>query len=142
MALSEDEGEWRWEGWKLGAAVSTIVITIVLIINVTITVWAAYSLGFSGGVGTIHRGPCPQIKHTGLWLHIGINVISTTLLGASNYTMQSLSSPTRAEVDQAHLNHTWLDIGIQSMRNLTKVRRLRMVLWFVLAASSVPLHLM
>ena len=133
---------WQREGWQFGALLCAAMVTAVLILNVAITAWAACTFGLFGGIGTIHRGPCPSIKRTGLWLHIAINVLSTMLLGASNYSMQFLSSPTRSEVNRAHQNKTWLDIGIQSLRNLTKIRRMRMVLWFLLAASSIPLHLM
>lgn len=131
-----------WEGWRLGALLCMLVIAASLILNITVTTWASATFGLPGGIGTIHRGPCPSVRITGLWLHIGINILSTIMLGASNYSMQCLSSPTRSEVDKAHANKTWLDIGIQSIRNLTKIRRMRMVLWLILAASSIPLHLM
>ena len=45
-------------------------------------------------------------------------------------------------MDKAHENNTWLDIGIQSFRNLMKIRKVRVVLWVLLAVSSIPLHLM
>ena len=132
----------KWKGWRLGATLCLGVVTSTLILNATVTAWAAITFGLSGGIGTIHRGPCHAIKQTGLWLHIAINVLSTMLLGASNYCMQCLCSPTRAEIDKAHARKTWLDIGIQSMRNLSKIGRMRMTLWIILAASSIPLHLM
>jgi hypothetical protein len=138
----EGNGTGSWEGWKLCARLCVLVVAAVLVLNITVTAWAALRFGLSGGIGTIHRGTCTSIKHTGLWLHIAINVLSTLLLGASNYYMQCLCSPTRSEVDKAHRRRTWLDIGVQSTRNLTKIRRLRMILWLLLAASSIPLHLM
>jgi hypothetical protein len=131
-----------WKGWQRGAAVCLLVVTATLILNVTVTAWAAIAFGLSDGIGTIHRGPCHAVKQTGLWLHIGINILSTMLLGASNYCMQCLCSPTRQEVDRAHAKKAWLDIGIQSVRNLSKIGRMRLILWIILAASSVPLHLM
>jgi len=132
----------KWKGWQLGATLCLGVVTSTLILNATVTAWAAITFGLSGGIGTIHRGPCHAVKQTGLWLHIAINVLSTMLLGASNYCMQCLCSPTRREIDKAHARNTWLDIGIQSMRNLSKIGRMRMALWIILAASSIPLHLM
>ena len=146
--LSNSSGERKvnevesWKGWKLGARICALVVGAILVLNISVTAWAALRFGLSGGIGTIHRGSCTSIKHTGLWLHIAINVLSTLLLGASNYCMQCLCSPTRSEVDRAHSKRTWLDIGIQSVRNLTKISRLRMFLWILLAASSIPLHLM
>ena len=131
-----------WDGWKRGASLCLIVVVAVLILNTIITAWAALTFGLSGGIGTIHRDDCDTIKRTGLWLHIAINVLSTMLLSASNYFMQCLCSPTRQEVDKAHARRMWLDIGIQSMRNLGKISPMRMALWICLAATSIPLHIM
>lgn len=131
-----------WHGWKRGASLCLLVVGAVFLLNIVVTAWAATTFGLSGGIGTIHRGECARIKSTGLWLHIAINVLSTMLLGASNYYMQCLCSPTRQEVDQAHAQRMWLDIGIQSMRNLGKISRTRMSLWICLAATSIPLHIM
>lgn len=65
------------------------------------------------------------------------------LLGASNYTMQVLCAPTRAEVDQAHAKGDWLDIGVPSFRNIMgRISKKRVVLWWLLALSSIPVHLM
>ena len=75
-------------------------------------------------------------------MHVAINVLSTLLLGASNYSMQCLSSPTRREVDKAHSQGIWLDIGVPSVRNLRKLSTTRIVLWWLLAISSIPLHLL
>ena len=119
-----------------------MLVTAVLILNISVTAWAANTFGLSGGIGTIHNGPCAAMKSTGLWLHIAINVLSTLLLGASNYYMQCLCSPTREEVDKAHSKRTWLDIGIQSMKNLRSIGRVRMVLWVLFAITSIPLHIM
>ena len=131
-----------WKGWKVGARVCLLLVVVVLILNVSMTIWAANVSGVPGGIGTIHNGPCKTIRSTGLWLHIAINILSTMLLGASNYFMQALCSPTRREVDQAHRERKWLDIGIQSVKNLRSIGRLRTFLWFLFAMSSIPLHIM
>ena len=56
--------------------------------------------------------------------------------------MQCLSSPTRNEIDKAHSQGIWLDIGVPSFRNLRRLSTIRTVLWWLLAISSVPLHLL
>lgn len=132
----------KFEGWRLGVIYCAAVVALSLIGNLAITIWASKTFGLIDGIGTIHKGTCPSIKRIGLWVHVAINVMSTVLLGASNYCMQCLCSPTRREVDRAHESHTWLDIGIQSFRNLTKIKKSRLILWALLAASSIPLHLM
>ena len=55
--------------------------------------------------------------------------------------MQRLSAPTRGEVDYAHKRHHWVDIGVPSVRNLGLINPWRMWGWLLLAASSLPLHL-
>lgn len=79
-------------------------------------------------------------KRLDLWLHLAINLLSTLLLGASNYTMQCLSAPTRDEINKAHQQRISLDIGIPSIRNLRRISWNRIVLWWLLALSSVSLH--
>ncbi|MCJ1458534.1 hypothetical protein MMC28_008907, partial [Mycoblastus sanguinarius] len=66
----------------------------------------------------------------------------TLLVGASNYSMQCLSSPTRGEINKAHNQKIWLDIGVPSFRNLRRLSFYRITLWWLLAVSSIPLHLL
>jgi hypothetical protein len=77
-----------------------------------------------------------------LWLDLAVNVLSTLLLGASNNCAQLLSSPERKDVDKAHLSGKWLDIGVPSARNLWRIDLKRRALWFLLFASSTPIHLL
>lgn len=56
--------------------------------------------------------------------------------------MQCISSPTRHEGDKAHARGVWLDIGVPSVRNLERITSSRILLWWLLGLSSVPLHLL
>jgi hypothetical protein len=56
--------------------------------------------------------------------------------------MQTLSSPTREEVDGAHSKFKWLSIGVPSVRNLRFIDRRRIWLWVFICLASVPLHLL
>lgn len=85
---------------------------------------------------------CDSTRQYNRWIHFTINALSTALLGASNYCAQLLVAPTRKEVDNAHSKKTWLDIGIQSFRNLRKVNLKRRTLWVLLMLSSGLLHLL
>lgn len=71
-----------------------------------------------------------------------INILSTLLLAASNNCAQLLISPTRTEIDKAHEQGVWLHVGIASARNLKWIGKWRIVMWAVLFASSIPLHLL
>jgi hypothetical protein len=73
-------------------------------------------------------------------LHLLINLLSSLLLGASNYCMQRLVAPTRKEIDAVHAKRDWLDIGMPSVRNLPSINKGRTLLWVFLGLSSIPLH--
>lgn len=113
---------WRKiNGYHFGVICCAWISGSVLIINTIATIWGSATFGVKGGLGTIQDGSCTTTKNLGFWLHLVINVLSTLLLGASNYSMQCLSSPTRSEVDEAHRKHQWLDIGVPSVRNLKRI---------------------
>ena len=126
----------------MGVSLCAITSALVFLTNITLTVWASSKYGLQDGVGTIHEGSCKKTRSLSIWLHIVINLLSTTLLGASNYTMQCLTSPTRDEIDKAHARYNWLDIGVPSLRNLRRISWTRIGLWWLLALSSIPLHLL
>lgn len=117
-----------------------------LVGNIIVTVIAAAIArrenGHASAISVIRKGTCDDIEHTGLAIHLVINVVSTLLLGASNYCMQCLSAPTREDVDRAHQKGTWLDIGVPSLRNLRFIKQGNLVYWMLLGLSSIPLHLL
>ena len=115
---------------------------MVLVINLILTTIAVSNSGIQSGLGTLHDGSCKRTATLTFWIHLVINVLSTLLLGASNYSMQCLSSPTRREIDRAHGKGVWLDIGVPSVRNLRYLSISRVTLWWLLAISSIPLHLL
>lgn len=131
-----------FHGWRVGVTVCASTAATVLIVNIGLTIWASAKNGLSNGLATIQEGSCQKTKDLSLWLHLAINVLSTILLAASNYCMQCLSSPTREDIDRAHSRHIWLDIGVPSVRNLRSIARNRIVLWWLLAFSGIPLHLL
>lgn len=119
---------------------------LILALNLGITIWAAVKYGIkdniSDVIGAGSGADCARVKDWNKWLHFGINVSSTLMLGASNYCAQLLLAPTRKQVDDAHKKKTWLDIGIQSFRNLRKAPVQQRVLWISLMLSSGLLHLL
>ena len=133
--------QWRQcQGYHFGVLCCLVVAGTVLITNTILTIVAAAKSGVSDGLGILQTGDCKKTKSVDRWLHLLINILSTLLLGASNYCMQCLSSPTRRELNKAHSTSTWLDIGIPSTRNLRRIARFRLVLWLLLALPSIPLH--
>ncbi|KAF2621786.1 hypothetical protein BU25DRAFT_495505 [Macroventuria anomochaeta] len=56
--------------------------------------------------------------------------------------MQCLGAPTRPLIDRAHQEGTWLDIGVQSFKNLRWTLNWNKAVWVLLALSDLPLHLL
>lgn len=130
------------QGYHFGVMCCAVVASIVAILNIVFLAWGLGNSDIQGGLGTLHDGSCHKTNTLTRWLHLVINVLGTLLLGASNYTMQCLSAPTRVEIDKAHGKGIWLDIGVPSLRNLRRMSALRFILWSLIAISSVPLHLL
>ena len=114
---------------------------LVIQIFISTTVLTKYSI--SNGLGDIYQGNYELVGKYNTFIHLGINILSTLLLGSSDYAAQLLAAPTRSEVDAAHEKGDWLDIGIPSFRNLWKKRiaRKRRAAWALLMISSILLHL-
>lgn len=113
----------------------------VLVMNIGLTIWSSNSGVRDRGLVTIQQGSCAKTKKSSLWLHLAVNILGTCLLSASNYCMQSLSSPTREEVDRAHDRRRWVDIGVPSVRNLRRISWSKIIIWWLLALSGIPLYL-
>lgn len=130
-------------GWRFGAISAAAITSCVFLINLIVTIWAvSITKVDSDGKSLLYDGSCSNIKQLNTNVHLLINVLSTFLLSGSNYCMQCLSAPTRPELDRAHMQKKWLDIGIPSVRNLTRISRKRALLWIILGTSSLPLHLL
>ena len=97
--------------------------------------------GFASGE-VMYDGSCTVTKRWSTGLHLIINILSSRILGASNYCMQTLVAPTREDIERAHVRRRWLDIGCASMRNLFAIGRSRLGLWVVLLVTATPIHLL
>lgn len=128
------------KGWRFGVFLGFLTCLCVLLLNLTLTIWA--STQSKNNSGHIFQGSCAAAKRYNMGLHVVINVLSTLLLGASNYCMQCLSAPTRTIITQAHKEGKWADIGVQSLINLRWSVRWKKVVWALLVVSSLPLHLL
>ncbi|RYO83775.1 hypothetical protein DL763_007738 [Monosporascus cannonballus] len=122
--------------------IQIILMATILFTNFGLTAFAVSQFGSSNGVGLIYDGDCDTVRALDLWTHLLINLLSTGMLSASNYCMQLQAAPTRADVERAHNDGKWLDIGVPSLRNLRYISFGRRLSWALLALSSVPVHLM
>jgi len=130
-------------GWRVAVKICAFLTLLVFITNLSVTVWIAHWKNKDiGQTKVLYDGDCETAGQLSTFIHLLINSLSTILLASSNYCMQCLSAPTRKEVDEAHYNGQWLNIGVLSVRNLRSIPRKRAIMWFILGVSSVPLHLL
>ncbi|KAF2650724.1 hypothetical protein K491DRAFT_720511 [Lophiostoma macrostomum CBS 122681] len=130
----------RFSGWRGGVIACISATSLVLFINIILAIVAGTAGHPTDGFATVYNGSCEKTPALFEGLQFIVNLFSTVLLGASNYCMQRLVAPTRAEIDAAHAKRKWLDIGMPSFRNLTSINGLRVGLWSLLLLSSLPLH--
>lgn len=131
-------------GWRWGVKLGVFLTTAVLIINlgVALGIVLPHDGANKDGNVVLMNDNCDRVKKYNTGYHLAINILSTLLLGSSNYVMQCLSAPTRSDVNKAHIKGVWLDVGISSLKNLKHISKGKLVLWVFLAASSWPLHLL
>lgn len=133
----------KYQGWRFGVLTCASSTCLVLLINICLTLGALGHHGWGrDGQPVLYDGKCDTVSKLSTGVHLLINAMSTTLLCASSYCMQCLSSPTRQELDWAHKQRSWLDIGVLSPRNIKSISKSRRLQWLVLGLSTVPLHLL
>ncbi|KAF3001562.1 hypothetical protein E8E13_009862 [Curvularia kusanoi] len=88
----------QFTGWRMGVLVALIGTTLVCLFNVMVTIYILWQGKAKNGYGTLYEGNCQKARDLNVWVHLVVNVLSTLLLGASNYCMHVLSSPTRDEL--------------------------------------------
>jgi hypothetical protein len=143
LALTHLISTTRFQGWRMGIILGCCMSSIVLAVNVSVMViGASRGDGFVDGFAIPMSGLAEDMSRWSSAIHIVVNALSTLLLAASNYTMQVLSSPTRRDIDKAHARHEHLDVGVLSMRNLSRIPRKRLFLFLIMALSSIPIHLL
>lgn len=118
----------------------SVTAVLVFLINLVSTAVLRVKWGSNGDIINIFQGDCSRIEKVSAGLHVIINLLSTLLLGASNMCMQLLAAPTRSEINIAHKDFIWLDIGVPSLRNLRYIGKERLAIWILLGLSSVPIH--
>lgn len=140
------------EEWVQGVLICSIGVAAVLLLNLVlllVAVGLAYSDHRESSSRTrdfvsaaVFEGTCSVVNNWSTGLHLLINILSTALLAASNFVMQCLTAPSRADLDRAHSRRKWLHVGVWGWRNLFAMDAKRLTLWFLLLISSTPIHLL
>ncbi|KAK1758869.1 hypothetical protein QBC47DRAFT_409691 [Echria macrotheca] len=122
-----------------------LVCFFVFLLNLSLAVVAHTKLTTDGQeafVRDLYKGDCENGRYVSLAAHAIINFLSTLMLWASNLAMQLTTAPTRKEIDAAHKQGKWFDVGVLSWHNLWSVPAANRLVWFLLASTSVPIHLL
>jgi hypothetical protein len=64
-------------------ACAATAVTVCLL-NISLTVWAVANHQLVDGISYLYTGSCSEVASMSLWIHLGINAMSTILLSASN----------------------------------------------------------
>lgn len=129
------------DGWRKTAVINTSIVAFFLVANFSILIWSVAKSGISGN-NVFSKDDCNKISLLNTFLHLLLNIASSLIIASSNFFMQVLNSPTRAEVDRAHARKHWLDIGVPSLRNVLNVSPYKSLAWLLFSLSSVPIHLL
>ncbi|KAK5651838.1 hypothetical protein OQA88_11607 [Cercophora sp. LCS_1] len=130
--------------WKTSAKVNAILVSALSTVLLSALVYGLVVKRDSGVNSTfpIFQGSCQTASGLNIFLHLVLNVLGTLILASSNFFMQLVAAPSRAELDRAHQASRWLDIGVPTLRNFASLSSFKRTSWLVLMASSVPIHLL
>lgn len=129
-------------GWRTEMIRVAVFSTSLWLLNIIIYIVLFAKYGADRGSGLLMEESCSSVQHANTAIHAALNIVTSLMLGASNFAMQSLSSPTREEVDAAHAMKRSLGIGGLSLKNFRFIKKSRSILWVVLWITSIPLHLL
>lgn len=116
--------------------------TIFAVVALSVMIWAVLHYPVEDDTGTVYTGSCRTVHYADGLSHIILNIVSTLFLGAGNYCMQVLVAPSRKDVDKAHKDHTSMDIGIHSVRNIWRMSYVKRAMWVLLGVTSTTMHLL
>ncbi|GKU16125.1 unnamed protein product [Fusarium langsethiae] len=115
-------------GWRAGVSMNMFLAFLVLVASVTCLALASAKGHMATWESTLMQGDSVTVEGISRGIMAGVNILAIVLIAGANYVVQILNSPTRAELDNAHQNFEWLDIGIPSLRNLSLISSTRATL--------------
>ncbi|KAK4215121.1 hypothetical protein QBC37DRAFT_282310 [Rhypophila decipiens] len=93
------------------------------------------------GSVNVLSGSCQRVNLAKVWIQLAITTASLTLLAASNFAAQAWTALTREEIDRVHRSGDTVDIGIPSLRNITRISLPQRILWVVIFVLATTIHL-
>ncbi|KAH7233979.1 uncharacterized protein BKA55DRAFT_580583 [Fusarium redolens] len=141
---SEEKSTTRGSGrpaWLRLATINIALLIVLALILLGVLIYGCVRAGSLNGAFILFQGPCSTSQKINISVHLLLNVFSTLILASSNFFMQIINAPSRADLDRAHARSGWVNIGVPSMRNFLYLGPAKFACWFVLACSSIPIHL-
>ena len=131
-------------GWRKIAVINVFWLIAATVVLVGLVIAGSVAAGGVSKSLVFYTGKCrgADVYRLNTGLHLLLNVFSTAVLASSNFFIQILNAPTRAEVDAAHGKGLFMDIGVAALRNAYHVSRFKCRMWVLLLLSSVPMHLL
>ncbi|KAH7326306.1 hypothetical protein B0I35DRAFT_422380 [Stachybotrys elegans] len=124
-------------GWRGGVALNWLLAFVILLTASVCLMVLLIRARTLPPHSTLRTGQCGTIRNFNTGMHLIFNVVAVILLAGASYVFQVLTSPTRSEIDAAHMRRQYLDIGIPSFRNLILISRTRALLATMLLPLAV-----
>jgi hypothetical protein len=103
---------------------------------------ASCVIGDFYGSTVLFKGKCSKVHGINLGTHIAITVFAAGVTVSSDRFLTLVLAPQPEDIRSAHANFQWVEIGVNSWRNLGFANTWRRVCWVLLLLSSVPLQLL
>ncbi|KAF5662420.1 hypothetical protein FHETE_7966 [Fusarium heterosporum] len=127
--------------WLRLATINIALLIVLALILLGVLIYGCVRASSLNAAFILYQGPCSTSQKINISVHLLLNVFSTLILASSNFFMQIINAPSRDDLDRAHARSGWVNIGVPSMRNFLYLGPAKFACWFVLACSSIPIHL-
>jgi len=102
---------------------------------------ASSARGDFTGATRIFSGKCGTAGNLNVGIHLGITVVALLVALSTDFFARLVIAPQPDEIRAAHHEAEWLDIGVNSFRNLRLIQPWRRFTWVLAILSSIPLQL-
>ena len=129
------------KGWRTVPIGSCALSSSVGLAVLALLIVSSFKGDFFGST-VLFAGNCSKARRLSEILHFAIIAASFLVTFSSNKFLYLAVAPLPEEVGRAHARCKWLDIGVNSWRNLQYVSRRRRWCWAIILLSSVPVQLL
>ncbi|KAM7211821.1 hypothetical protein V8F06_012794 [Rhypophila decipiens] len=131
------------KGWRGAVKILAVLAALLAAVNLGISINMTMRHDSASPVGsvTVLSGPCQRVNLAKVLIQLAITTASLTLLATSNFAAQAWTALTREEIDRLHRSGDTVDIGIPSLRNMTRISLPRRILWLVMFVLATTIHL-